>query len=154
LERIKYPGYPGWMVVSDDRVADEPVAEAMYSFVDAYDRAYEAAASAQDLSVAQVCVLVRLREPRAMGSLAMELQCDASNITQIVNRLESRGLVAREADPTDRRARLLRLTRDGRRAVRSFERAFAFSRDAIVRLSPEEGRVLIHLLGKALGKQA
>ena len=48
-----------------------------------------------------------------MGSLAVELQCDASNITQIVNRLEARGFVAREADPTDRRARLLRLTRDG-----------------------------------------
>ena len=141
------------MVISDDTIADQLLEEAIYSFVDAYDRAYEAAATAQDLSVAQVCVLVRLREPRAMGSLAVELQCDASNITQIVNRLEARGFVAREADPTDRRARLLRLTRDGRRVVRGFESAFAFSRDAVIRLSPDEARELIRLLGKALGKQ-
>ncbi len=140
------------MARPDGKSADELVGEAMYSFVDAYDRAYEAAASAHDLSVAQVCVLVRLHEPRAMGSMAEELQCDASNITQIVNRLEARGLVAREADPADGRARLIRLTRDGGRVVRGFEHAFAFSRDAVGRLSPDEAQDLVRLLGKATGK--
>jgi len=154
MEWIKYSGYPGRMVTADDTIVDALVEEAMYSFVDAYDRAYEAAATAHDLSVAQVCVLVRLREPRTMGSLAMELQCDASNITQIVNRLEARRLVAREADATDRRARLLRLTRDGRRVVRGFEQRFDFSREAVGRLSPDEARDLVRLLSKALGKQA
>ena len=32
------------MVISDDTIADQLLEEAIYSFVDAYDRAYEAAA--------------------------------------------------------------------------------------------------------------
>ena len=37
-----------------------------------------------------------------------------STLTSILNRLEDRGLIAREIHPDDRRSYLLRLTRDGR----------------------------------------
>lgn len=123
----------------------------MYAFVDAYDRAYEAAAARHGLSVAQTCVLVRLDQPRTMGSLATELQCLPSNITQIVDRLSQRNLVDREPDPDDRRSRLLRLTPSGRRVKRDFERAFTFARDAEQRLSHTEAEQLAALLVKAMG---
>lgn len=139
------------MVKTAEQTVGERAEQAMYAFVDAYDRDYGAAATAFDLTVPQVCVLVRLRQPRTMGSLAVELECDASNITQIVNRLEARGLVSREEDPIDRRSRLLRLTREGLRIVRGFERAFTFARDAVDRLSPRETEELARLLRKARG---
>lgn len=124
---------------------------ALYDFVDAYDRAYEAAATSQQLSVAQVCVLIRLDEKRGMSSLATELGCDASNITQIVARLESRGLVRREPSPTDGRARLIVRTADGDRTKARFDAAFEFARDVTARLSAQEREQLTSLLHKAIG---
>jgi len=123
----------------------------LYDFVDAYDRAFEAAAANQRLSVAQACVLIRLDEKRGMSSLAVELGCDASNITQIVARLESRGLVTREPSPTDGRARLIVRTPDGDVTKTRFEAAFEFARDVTERLSADECEQLTSLLHKAMG---
>src|SRR5712672_1160738 len=41
-----------------------------------------------------------------LGQLAERLACVKSNVTQLVDRLESDGLVTRAADPSDRRSRL------------------------------------------------
>jgi DNA-binding MarR family transcriptional regulator len=124
---------------------------AFFDFVDAYDRAYEAAAASRGLSIAQACVLGRLDEPRGMGSLAVELGCDASNITQVVARLESRGLVTRTPDAADRRARVITRTSTGEKVNSEFETAFEFARRAARRLSPTEQDQLTALLRKALG---
>ena len=45
-----------------------------------------------------------------MSELANALFCDNSNVTGIVDRLEERGLVRREAAEGDRRVKLLVLT--------------------------------------------
>src|SRR4051794_41935595 len=45
--------------------------------------------------------------PIAMSRLAEALQCDNSNVTQIVDRLEADGLVQRRPAPHDRRAQAL-----------------------------------------------
>ena len=42
-----------------------------------------------------------------MGRLADTLSCDASNVTGLVDRLESRGLVRRQPSPDDRRVKVL-----------------------------------------------
>lgn len=47
--------------------------------------------------------LVRANEPLTLSELADQLSCVRSNITQLVDRLESDGLVRRVADPADRR---------------------------------------------------
>jgi DNA-binding MarR family transcriptional regulator len=52
-------------------------------------------------------------EPRSMRWLAERQNCDASNITGIADRLGERDLIARTADPADRRIKLLALTRGG-----------------------------------------
>ena len=140
------------MAVPSGPVAPSTEAEsALFDLVDSYDRAYETAATSQSLSVAQACVLGRLTAPRGMGSLAEELGCDASNITQIVARLETRGLVTREPDPADRRGRLIIRTPAGDEVTARFEEAFEFGRDAVRRLSRSEQDQLTALLRKALG---
>ena len=71
-----------------------------------------ALAAELELSPAQ-CHLLNLIEPESglpMGQLAGALSCDASNVTGLVDRLESRGLVERRPSPADRRVKVLRLT--------------------------------------------
>ncbi|HKY97065.1 MAG TPA: MarR family transcriptional regulator, partial [Gemmatimonadaceae bacterium] len=49
-------------------------------------------------------------EPLTLSDLAERLSCVRSNITQLVDRLESDGLVRRVADPSDRRSIRAELT--------------------------------------------
>ena len=74
-------------------------------------------------------------DPLPLGQLAERLSCVKSNITQLIDRLEADGLVARLPDPKDRRARLAALTVAGRHACEQGER---------VRLDTEH-RLLGHL---------
>jgi len=69
-------------------------------------------AAGLQLSPAQ-CHVLRLIEPGRpvpMGQLAETLACDASNVTGLVDRLESRGLVRRRPSAADRRVKVLDLT--------------------------------------------
>jgi MarR family transcriptional regulator, organic hydroperoxide resistance regulator len=52
-------------------------------------------------------------QPVPMGSLAHAWNCDASNATWVVDRLEERGLVERRMLPTDRRVKTVVLTELG-----------------------------------------
>ncbi len=54
-----------------------------------------------------------------MSGLAKRLQCDASNITGIVDRLEARQLIERVVVPDDRRAKLLQITEVGSAIIES-----------------------------------
>lgn len=47
-------------------------------------------------------------------SLAEELGIDRTNVAEVLSRLEARGLVKREPNPLDRRAKLASLTKTGR----------------------------------------
>ncbi|GHJ53023.1 hypothetical protein Nm8I071_23300 [Nonomuraea sp. TT08I-71] len=123
---------------------------AMFDFVDAYDRAYEIAALEHGLSVAQACVLGRLTRQIGMRELADELGCDASNITQIIRRLEARDLVRRHPHPEDRRSRQIVRTPDGTALYAAFEESFEFARSASANLSAREQDQLATLLRKAL----
>jgi DNA-binding MarR family transcriptional regulator len=52
-------------------------------------------------------------EPRPMRAMAETLACDASTVTWLVDRLEERGLVERQARPADRRVKTVALTDRG-----------------------------------------
>src|SRR6188474_3108680 len=70
-----------------------------------------------ELSPAQ-CHVLHLIEPGRpipMGQLAETLACDASNVTGLVDRLESRGLIHRQPSNADRRSKVLDLTPAGAR---------------------------------------
>src|SRR5947199_6955089 len=70
-----------------------------------------------DLSPIQCHVLhlIEPGRPLPMSRLADTLSCDASNVTGLVDRLESRGLVRRQPSPRDRRVKVLALTPAGSR---------------------------------------
>ncbi|MEU4617171.1 MarR family winged helix-turn-helix transcriptional regulator [Streptomyces umbrinus] len=67
------------------------------------------------LTDTQADALWRLSRGREMTArrLADLLQCDASTATSMIDRLEKRGLVCRVPHPTDRRAKVIRLTPEG-----------------------------------------
>ncbi len=91
--------------------------ELLWRIVQAHKPRFLALAQELGLSPAQLHAL-RLLEPGVempMSSLAGRLFCDASNVTGIVDRLESRGLIERRPAAHDRRVKLLSLTDEGAR---------------------------------------
>lgn len=71
---------------------------------------------AVDISLPQLELLdhlVRLSGPVSLGRLAELLDCSRSNVTQLADRLQRRGLLTRIIDPQDRRTVLAGLTREG-----------------------------------------
>jgi DNA-binding MarR family transcriptional regulator len=66
-----------------------------------------------------VWLLARLAksEPIRLSDLALALGVDKSTLTPQAQRLECDGLIARDPDPCDRRAALLRVTQAGRRVL-------------------------------------
>ncbi len=78
----------------------------------------ESALADGGLSLAKLSVLDHLvqgGEPLPLGQLAGRISCVKSNMTQLIDRLETDGLVARVADPEDRRSVRAAITDEGRR---------------------------------------
>jgi DNA-binding MarR family transcriptional regulator len=78
----------------------------------------ELALANSGLSLAKLSVLshlVEAGEPLSLSRLAARLSCVKSNITQLVDRLESDSLVERISDPEDRRSIKAAITKEGRR---------------------------------------
>ncbi|MEV0374387.1 MarR family transcriptional regulator [Streptomyces sp. NPDC050636] len=113
-----------------------------------YYRDLAAAAATHGLTMAQAKMLILLRQPTPMRALAGLLACDASNITGLVDRLESRGLVSRHLDPGDRRIKNVVATEEGREAVRLVRADMRGTSAAFARLDDEGRRSLYELLGR------
>ncbi|MEU1459205.1 MarR family transcriptional regulator [Streptomyces sp. NPDC005727] len=112
---------------------------------------YEEAAAAHALTGPQARLLSLLSlEPLPMRKLAHKLKCEPSNVTGIVDRLESRGLAERRPDPTDRRVKLAAATDEGRRVARDLREGLRFAREPLAGLSAEERRTLRDLLRRML----
>ena len=88
-------------------------------------------------------------ESLPLGQLAERLSCVKSNITQLVDRLEGDGLVARAHDPNDRRSRLAVMTPSGRKACAEGTRIQdETERELFGALSQDEARQLGSLIQK------
>lgn len=90
--------------------------------------------------------LIQPDQPIPMGRLAETLACDASNVTGLVDRLESRGLIVRQASPADRRVKVLALTPTGARLREQLHRRMAAPPEPFQRLSAAEQRTLVRIL--------
>jgi len=78
-------------------------------------------AESNDLTASQMWTLyILLNGATTMGKLATMLHCDASNVTGIVDRLVAQDLITSEISPSDRRAKVLTLTTNGRHLVESY----------------------------------
>src|SRR5689334_9581558 len=101
-----------------------------------------------DLSPIQCHVLhlIEPGRPLPMRRLAETLSCDASNVTGLVDRLESRGLVRRQPSPQDRRVKVLQLTPTGSRLRAQLLRRMAARSLPLSRLTVEQQRTLVKIL--------
>jgi MarR family transcriptional regulator, organic hydroperoxide resistance regulator len=105
-----------------------------------------------ELSPAQ-CHVLHLIEPGRpipMGQLAETLACDASNVTGLVDRLESRGLVRRRPSVADRRVKVLELTPTGSRLRALLLDRMTTAPATLGRLSVHEQRALVRILTRLL----
>lgn len=66
--------------------------------------------------------------PLPARDLAEQLQCDRSNVTALVDKLEQAGLVQRRVDPTDRRQKTLVVTGAGRQVRQRVHEVMSDSR--------------------------
>ncbi|MEU3828853.1 MarR family transcriptional regulator [Streptomyces sp. SID486] len=112
---------------------------------------YEEAAGEHALTGPQARLLSLLSlEPLPMRKLAQKLKCEPSNVTGIVDRLESRGLVERRPDPADRRVKVAAATDEGRQVARELREGLHFAREPLAGLSEDERRSLRDLLHRML----
>ncbi len=104
------------------------------------------------LSPAQCHVLhlIEPERPLPMGQLAQTLACDASNVTGLVDRLESRGLLRRRPADGDRRVKVLVLTPTGSRLRALLLERMTAPPAALERLSLREQRALARILARLL----
>jgi DNA-binding MarR family transcriptional regulator len=130
---------------------DLDLASLAIRFMDQMKQSIREVAEDQRLSVAQLDVLRRLRHhgPSPMRRLAEQMNCEASNLTGLVDRLEVRGLVERQPEKGDRRVRLLALTNEGEALSQQAWVAVA-QRCPLTNLPPERRALLDELLRDAL----
>src|SRR5216117_3080759 len=109
-------------------------------------------ASEFELSPAQCHVLhlIEPDQPIPMGRIAEALACDASNVTGLIDRLESRGLVRRQPSAGDRRVKVLELTPAGMRLRSTVLKRMTKPPDSLGRLSADEQRALVKILKRLL----
>jgi DNA-binding MarR family transcriptional regulator len=85
-----------------------------------------------------------------LGELSQRLMVSNGNITGLVDRLVTQGLLDRQPSPNDRRTQIVKLTAEGRRTFRAMAAAHEnWIADLFADLSKNEQETLMRLLGKA-----
>jgi DNA-binding MarR family transcriptional regulator len=135
--------------MSDDALAEEAwrtMAAVVFDNRDAWKRDV---IETSGLPFSRIRVLRRLAK-RSMTAkeIAESATMDAPATSVAVNDLEDRGLVVREADPTNRRSKIISLTAEGCRVVARIERVEDPAPRPFAALSPDELRSLAAILAK------
>lgn len=122
---------------SDGAGATTDLTFSLLGAAQAVEARIESSLSPLGLSLAKLNVLgilVGSNSPLTLGELAQKLACVRSNVTQLVDRLESDGLVRREADPADRRSIRAVVTDAGRDREKAGSIALANVQDEITQV--------------------
>jgi DNA-binding MarR family transcriptional regulator len=91
-------------------------------------------------------LLVLSGGPRPMRDLVSAFRLDPSYLTSVVDALERRGVARREPHPTDRRAKTVAVTEEGRRVVERVREVMAIPPRSFQVLAPAEQEQLLGLL--------
>jgi MarR family transcriptional regulator, 2-MHQ and catechol-resistance regulon repressor len=87
--------------------------------------------------------------PQPVNIIGRKVLLTSGSITAAIDRLESRKLVRRTADPKDRRSRIVELTEAGRRLIeRAFQKHAMDMEETMAVLRPSERAELVRLLKK------
>ncbi|WP_432097171.1 MarR family winged helix-turn-helix transcriptional regulator [Streptomyces sp. bgisy100] len=111
-----------------------------------YTQEAEAAATAHGLTPLQAKALLAAEEPVPTRRIADRLHAEPSNVTAIIDRLESRGLAERSLDPGDRRVKRVAATEAGRAVVADLRARMPFAAAPLAQLSTERREFLRELL--------
>lgn len=85
------------------------------------------------------------------ATLAGEIAFDRTTITGVIDRLEAKGLVSRQVNAKDRRARVLAITPEGLAMLERIRPGVEAAQGQLTRgLSAQETETLMHLLRKAV----
>ncbi len=103
-----------------------------------------------DLTSTQVVTLMLIDadNPRPMKDLGKLFHCDASNVTGIVDGLESRQLVSRRNDPEDRRIKTIYLEPAGIHLQQRIAEQLGMHGFPLESLTPTEKIQLLHIMEK------
>lgn len=93
-----------------------------------------------DVTPVQYAVLSVLhrKKPLDQVSVAAEVGIDRNNAADVIRRLERRGLIERVASPTDRRAKVSRITDEGRRFVEAAHGAMERAQNRLISSLPQQ----------------
>jgi DNA-binding MarR family transcriptional regulator len=97
----------------------------------ALEDAFQRASRELGLTAQQAELLCAALRPAAIGDLARVLRCDRSNVSRLVDRASTRGLLRRTAEEDDGRVTLVELTAEGERLARRFIAALEVQTEAL-----------------------
>lgn len=83
-----------------------------------------------------------------LGKIGDRLMLHQASVTNLVDRLEEQGFVARQPHPTDRRTTLAALTAEGRAIIEDATKAVIHARVGVAELSDRDARDLHRILRK------
>ena len=94
---------------------------------------------------------IELHGEMEQSQIAQSIHYDKATIGGVIDRLEKRGWVGRKANPKDRRAKLVTLTREGHNALEEITPVVKALQDQVVaNLSDEERALFIKLAHKVV----
>ena len=131
-------------------VGTDPLVRTLLGAAQRLQLRVETALGASGLSLTKLGILhhlVQAGEPVQLSRLADRISCVKSNITQLVDRLETEGLVKRVSDPGDRRSVRAEITGQGRERYESGAKILGEQEESLLRcLYDEEREQLAKLL--------
>lgn len=117
------------------------------------DHAARWSARVPDITKPQFAVMEALHQKQEMDqvSLGRASATTKATLTEMLSRMERRGLIERRVDPSDARQKLVRLTVEGTRRLEQLRPvADQIHDDFTATLSPQERDTLLDLLSKLL----
>lgn len=135
-------------------MSDNPSTDAIWRdlaalVIDNRDSWKRAVVEQSGLPFSRIRILMRLRRaPLTVKQIAAAATVDAPAATVAVNDLEERGLVARRIDPSNRRCKIVSLTRAGEDIVEAIDGVHDPAPDIFAALDADELAALRKILDK------
>ncbi len=103
-----------------------------------------------EITAVQYSLLTALSEHGQMdqNTVALEIGLERSSVAEVLPRLEDRGLIERTPSESDKRVKLVKLTRKGRSLVRRMDEAVQRAHARTIEAIPEDQRdeFMLHLI--------
>jgi DNA-binding MarR family transcriptional regulator len=124
-------------------VGFDPLVRTLLGVSQRLESRVESALAASGLSLTRLGILhhlIQADEPLVLSALAGRISCVKSNITQLMDRLETDGLVARVSHSSDRRSIRASITAEGRRRYAAGAKILEEQERALLKCLPEGDR--------------